>query len=630
MIPAAFAILWLATLSLGQAFSASRSPRPIPITVLSGFLGSGKTTLLRHLLQNNDGLKIAVIVNDVASVNIDEKLVVGGTAATDTVENEKGKPDTVIQLSNGCACCSLSDELLSSVSELITISDLRDPTDRFDHIVIEASGVSDPRALRGHFQDALFYNMPLMERVELDTMVTVVDVTTYQQYLTSAKSTDESDSPELYYRHEEEREINKEANWMDYLPDKLAEAMGEDVIEAPAASAVDGSGVSDLLVEQTEVADIILLNKVDILEEEEGADWEAKLTEVENIVLSLNPRATVIKTAFAAVNRLGDVLAVAGGKGVVQAGVVDDHRDYVSAASRAHGHSTDSTDSHSHTHLHDDANCTDPDCTETGHSHTHTHSPEEHDDADCIDPGCTDTGHSHTHQHGLNNGAACSDPDCTDPTHSHDHMHSDQGAVSYAGIGSFVYKARKPFHPSRLTAFLRYLPIVRGVPGCNNEEMLPNGDGGDDEITVSRAAATALKCIIRSKGFAWLANSNIAAMYWSHAGSSFEMQCLGRWWTTLPREQWPEEAEADVLSDFDDANHDESDQSMPTVGDRRQEIVFIGPQLNNPSNQQCVRETLDQCLLTDDEWSSYKENCSEEVALRSRFASKLPTKMLTY
>ena len=161
MISTAFAFLWLATLSLGQAFSSPASPQgPIPITVLSGFLGAGKTTLLQHLLQNNDGLKIAVIVNDVASVNIDEKLVVGGTAAKSKAE---AKPDTVIQLSNGCACCSLSDELLSSVSELITISDLRDPTDRFDHIVIEASGVSDPRAIRGHFQDALFYNMPLME-----------------------------------------------------------------------------------------------------------------------------------------------------------------------------------------------------------------------------------------------------------------------------------------------------------------------------------------------------------------------------------------------------------------------------------------------------------------------------------
>ena len=626
MISTAFAFLWLATLSLGQAFSSPASPHPIPIpiTVLSGFLGSGKTTLLQHLLQNNDGLNIAVIVNDVASVNIDEKLVIGGTAATDTATTSaeggaEAKPDTVIQLSNGCACCSLSDELLSSVSELITICDLRDPTDRFDHIVIEASGVSDPRAIRGHFQDALFYNMPLMERVQLDTMVTVVDVTTYQQYLRSAKSTDESDSPELYYRNEEEREKAKEANWMDYLPGKLAEAMGEDAFESPAASAVDGSGVSDLLVEQTEVEDIILLNKVDILEEEENVDSAAKLTEIENIVSSLNPRATVIKTAYAAVKRLEDVLGVAGGKGVVEAGVVDDHRDYVSAASRgeheAHSHSTSSAD------------CTDPECTDTSHSHNHQHG--EHTDANCTDPECTDTSHSHSHQHGEDKGAAssCTDPNCTDPSHSHDHMHSDHGAISYAGIGSFVYRARRPFHPSRLTAFLRHLPVVRGVPGCNNDEVLSDGDG---EISISETAAEALKCVIRSKGFAWLADSNLAAMYWSHAGSSFEMQCLGRWWTTLPKENWPDEARADILSDFDDANHDESDPSMPTVGDRRQEVVFIGPKLSNPSTQQCVCETLDQCLLTDDEWITYKEKCSEEAALRSRFANILPTKMLSY
>lgn len=621
MISTAFVFLWLATLSLGQAFSSPASPQgPIPITVLSGFLGAGKTTLLQHLLQNNDGLKIAVIVNDVASVNIDEKLVVGGTAAKSEAE---AKPDTVIQLSNGCACCSLSDELLSSVSELITISDLRDPADRFDHIVIEASGVSDPRAIRGHFQDALFYNMPLMERVQLDTMVTVVDVTTYQQYLNSAKSTDENDSPELHFRNEEEREKAKEANWMDSISDKLAEAMGEDAVDAPTSSAVDGSGVSDLLVEQTEVADIILLNKVDILEEEENVDSAAKLTEIENIVSSLNPRATVIKTAFAAVNRLGDVLGAAKAKGVVEAGVVDDHRDYVSAASRDEHESN----SHSHSHSHNtSADCTDPECTDTSHSHSHQHAGE-HNHADCTDPECTDTSHSHIHQHGEHDDATCTDPKCTDPSHSHNHMHSDNGAVSYAGIGSFVYRARRPFHPSRLTAFLRHLPIVRGVPGRNDEEVLSN-EGG--EITVSTAAATALKCVIRSKGFAWLADSNLAAMYWSHAGSSFEMQCLGRWWTTLPKENWPEEAKADILSDFDDANHDESDPSMPTVGDRRQEVVFIGPKLDNSSIQQCVCETLDQCLLTDDEWVTYKENCSEEGALRSIYANILPTKMLSY
>jgi len=600
MIRSAFVILWLATLSLGQAFSSSAIPRPIPITILSGFLGSGKTTLLRHLLENNDGLKIAVIMNDVASVNIDEKLVVGGTVATGVTKNTKAdigaeaKPDTVIQLSNGCACCSLSDELLSSVSELITISDLRDPADRFDHIVIEASGVSDPRAIRGHFQDALFYNMPLMERVRLDTMVTVVDVTTYLQYLKSAKTTDENDSPELHYRNEEERERAKEANWMDHLPNMLAEAVGEDAIETPAPSAIDGSGISDLLVEQTEVADILLLNKVDILQEEEDtADSEAKLTDIETIVRSLNPRATVLKTKYAAVDRLEDILGVAGGKGVAEAGVVDDHRDYVSAASR------DEHEAHSH-------------------SHSHTHQHGDHDDS-----------HRHTHQHEEHDDATCTDPGCTDMSHSHSHSHSDHGAVSYAGIGSFVYRARRPFHPCRLTAFLRHLPIVRGVPKYNDEGILSSAEE-DVKINVSSAANTALKCVIRSKGFAWLADSNLAAMYWSHAGSSFEMQCLGRWWTTLPREQWPEEAKDDILSDFDDANHDENGQSVPTVGDRRQEIVFIGPKLNNPDIQHSVCETLEQCLLTDNEWDSYKEICSEEAALRSRFVSKLPTKMLSY
>jgi G3E family GTPase len=150
--------------------------KQIPITVISGFLGSGKTTLLQKLLQNKEGLRIAVIVNDVASVNIDSKLVSGSSSA-----------DGMIELQNGCACCSLASELLGGVSELVTLSDMRAESDAFDHIVVELSGVADPKGVRSQFQEATFYNMPIMERVRLDTMVTVVDCSVFLKHLRSSK-----------------------------------------------------------------------------------------------------------------------------------------------------------------------------------------------------------------------------------------------------------------------------------------------------------------------------------------------------------------------------------------------------------------------------------------------------------
>jgi Ni2+-binding GTPase involved in maturation of urease and hydrogenase len=125
---------------------AGLSNKQIPITVLSGFLGSGKTTLLQNLLTNSK-LKIAVIVNDVATLNIDAKLVSRST-------------NNIIQLQNGCACCSLSGELISSVAELVTLSDIRKQTaeaDEFDHIVVELSGVSEPGAIRANFQVTLVF-----------------------------------------------------------------------------------------------------------------------------------------------------------------------------------------------------------------------------------------------------------------------------------------------------------------------------------------------------------------------------------------------------------------------------------------------------------------------------------------
>jgi len=582
------------------------------------------------MLSNNEGKKIAVVVNDVASVNIDSKIVRGQTVSQDTngvnvemksEEEAPSLPAGIVELQNGCACCSISGELLSSVSELMTLSDMRQEDERFDHIVIEMSGIAEPRSVRNIFQEAMMYDMPLLERVNLDTLVTVVDCSTYLDYLQSLKLANMKEAPELF---RDGVDKNTGEDWMRGVPSSLVDALTND------ESGYEG-GVSDLLVEQTEVADLVLLNKVDIL--------EGDLEDTKQIVTALNPRAKIISTSFGKAN-LDDILGITNGEGVAIDGVVDDHKEFVNAAeSHTHDHShnshhdksddsaedctdpacTDTSHSHSHNHSSETSkeSCTDPTCTDTSHSHSHSHSSEQA--SDCTDPTCTDSSHSHSHSHSSDTSKdSCSDPDCTDTSHSHSHSHSSE-TPTHANIGSFVYRARRPFHPRRLVSILQKLPVVRGVPTGQME----SGDGEDE------ASTKAFKNVLRSKGFAWVADSNVKALYWSHAGSSFEMQCLGRWWTTLPRSQWPEEAKESILADFDSIDHDESNASTTseTVGDRRQEIVFIGPGVGDA--QTIIREKLDACLLTDAEWDVYRTNRDDEASLAC-FENPLQTRMLTY
>ena len=288
----------------------------VPITLLTGYLGSGKTTLINYILANQEGYKVAVIVNDIGEVNIDAELIAKGGVVTET-------DDTLVPLTNGCICCNLQVDLMKQIADLIK-------TGKFDYILIEASGICEPipiaQTITVLSESTEQYGLPKICR--LDNIVSVVDALRLRDEFASGEKLEEDD--------------------------------------------IDEEDIENLIIQQIEFCNTIVLNKASEVTKDE-------LNQIKAVIKKLQPSAEIIETDYAKVDlkKIMDTNAFDFEKASVSAGWVQEIEKDVEEEEEHHHHEHDEDcdcEECEHDHEHDE----DCDCEECEHDHDHDEEEDGH------------------------------------------------------------------------------------------------------------------------------------------------------------------------------------------------------------------------------------------------------------